>query len=433
MSTGWIVSLTGGRPGFQADVRAGVLMTLRAAGIVPTRMKLRDEDPWQAVDVDAVPEPLDGPVPHLLTLEATGVTVLLSLGERPYLLMWVTADAVDRRRLLACADGLADTCTPDLGWVFPSYDIDPPFADERSAIAARLTAGAGWSTAFDEQGPSGLGARTYFGPRALRHIPAAALRALPVPAQVTSTSWGGVRVDVVADLAAAEDEDILKAFDAATTSLAPTGFFATPEVTTRRITFIPPRWWSRGILGGSLDAGTGAGRASVGEGLGRLRAAAAGGATVENLHARNLAGPGADLTGLRAERADLTDADLRGTNLDGSVLVDVDLDGAQLENATFRGAQLDQVGLRNAEASHAVFAGAEIVSSFFEEARFVGSDFTRAAIVNTIFANADLSGADFSQARIDGCDFTGSQLKDARWTGARITGSTFDAGAEPFS
>jgi uncharacterized protein YjbI with pentapeptide repeats len=450
LTTGWIVSFVGGRPGFEAEVRAQVLRALRTHGIEAQRMRVRDEDPWQPVDADAVPDHLDGPVPHMLTIEAAGVTLLLSLGHDPYLLLRVSAGAVEPDALLSCADALADACRPDLGWVFPSFNVDPPYRDQRASLAARMQAGAGRSPDFYDRGPAGLGVRTYFGPLAVQQISESALRTLPPPASLTRTSWGGLRVDLAADLTAADDDFILQAYESAMRALEPTGFFATASVTPSGIRFAPASWWTPGALGRGRDAKM-PGPARSTNGAHPLEEAAAAGRTIEGANGRDLIAKGAQLAGLRVEGGDFTNADFAEARFDGAVLVDVDMDDAHIERATFRGAQLDQVGLRGAHAAHTSFKGAQIVSSFLEgagldDADFSGSQlqlselsqvsaraarFVGATIVHTNFSGADLSGADFSCAHIDRCDFAGALLENVRWTDARITASTFDSENEP--
>ena len=72
----YFISLLGGRPGWDAEVRASILAVLER---VPATMMLREEDGPQPFDRDAAIEEMDGPWPGLLRLEGDGFRLRLLL------------------------------------------------------------------------------------------------------------------------------------------------------------------------------------------------------------------------------------------------------------------------------------------------------------------------------------------------------------------
>ncbi len=453
----WLVTFVGGKPAWQDSVRKAILGALRASGFRPARTTTHDEVGAVPFNESEVTEPRDGPSQTLLFLEGAGFELEVALGTSPTLRLR-TEDGV---AAFACGDALASACEPDLGWVVPLPRPSPPLSDDEARLRSHLVTGAGRGGDFHDRGPGALGVRTWIGPRALRHVPREALLGLPPPVVAAETPWGGIRIDLVADPVSSDDAAVLSSFRAAMRTLEPTGFFASAVRTESGTRFEPPSWWSRNALGGEPASKPSASRPS-GDSA-RLRAAAAGGATLKDAAMRGFQGKGAVLTKLRAERVDLTGADLSEAKLDHAVLVDVDLDEAALDGATFESAQLDQVGLRKATGARVCFAGADLIHSFLQDATLTGADFggaklsgtaldgaslpgadfegalvedstfTRASLTNARFLRTELRRCDFGGADLTGADFSKAKLDRCNFEGAKTEGAKFDRGAEPKS
>ena len=109
-----------------------------------------------------------------------------------------------RAAMFDFADVLADQFQPDWGVAHLAYELRPQHrdtepwqdADERDA---ELLYSAAWIAPVDYfvEGPRGLGMRTYIGPHFVEQLGRERVESLPLV--VTKLSWGGYRVDLVAE------------------------------------------------------------------------------------------------------------------------------------------------------------------------------------------------------------------------------------------
>lgn len=131
----------------------------------------------------------------------------------------------DWPHLFALADALATAAKPDIAWAHLFAETPRPPADEADATQLLIDAGVvGGSSLLYDYGPCGLGLRTYLGPRLVALAGRDLL--LSTPAVVAETSWGGVRIDLVAEPWQASREELHAAWRAATEHLRAAGVFA---------------------------------------------------------------------------------------------------------------------------------------------------------------------------------------------------------------
>jgi hypothetical protein len=147
--------------------------------------------------------------------------------------------AKDYPLVFEASDAVAAACEPDIGWVHFSSHVNLPSAtpgDEIQEVMDLATdAHAG---RWRDQGPRGLGMRTYIGPLFLEQLGRERVLSLPVP--VTALSWGGVRVDLTERPWACTREELHDAWLRAMEHLRPAGIFATYQVSpTGAVKFTP--------------------------------------------------------------------------------------------------------------------------------------------------------------------------------------------------
>lgn len=311
----------------------------------------------------------------------------------------------------ALGDALAAAQRPDIGWLQPVADVEPPFDDETAATRCRMDQCCDGSVSvYDDFGPCGLGARTWLGAAMVELIGRERLRGAPV--QVEGLAWGGLRVDLVDDPLDADDGALASAWTAAMAALVDAGVFARSTLDEEGFAD-----FERGARF-NLDPHTRSLRDD-------LEACAADGRTLRDLSAPRAALGGAALFGLRADALDLRDADLRDAAFNDARLTDCGLAGARLDGATFDRAHLWQCDLRRALGHRVRFREAQIEASFFQGASLSAADFAGARLADVYFDGATMTGASFAGATSDGARFNGAQLDKADFTGARLGGADF--------
>lgn len=229
------LDMTGDRPFFRRDVLAPVLGSLAAQPLfAPERWGLGEGagHPFDLEDVLRVAR--DAGSQFMLQLERDARlkhSTLIRLSRKPGYTTELppATPAEDWRHLFELGDPLTEAYRPDIAWVHAFSTLDPPAATEAERTQLRMDASVvGSGVGYDDEGPGGLALRTYLGPRFVELIGRELL--LSAPAHVAELSWGGVRVDLVAEPWRAAQGELHAAWLAATEHLKSARFFSEQEV-----------------------------------------------------------------------------------------------------------------------------------------------------------------------------------------------------------
>lgn len=170
--------------------------------------------------------------PNILQLkrkERIQHSTFIRLSKRPGLTM--EADhpkPEDWSELFALGDTLAQVYHPEIAWVHGFSNTQPPVTNEMERAQFLLdSAVSGARPKYDDQGPRGLGMRTYFGPHLVDLL--GRERLIGSPGVVCELDWGGIRIDLVEQPWDVSQSELLQSWQAAMDHLRPTQVFA--EVT----------------------------------------------------------------------------------------------------------------------------------------------------------------------------------------------------------
>jgi hypothetical protein len=155
----------------------------------------------------------------------------LTLSKRPHLGMEFPVAKTPARNLplvFRAGDLLAAAVQPDMGWVHVCAQLPKPPKEPDDVTQSLMDLSSdGNPVDYSEDGPGGLGMRTYLGPFVVEQVGRERLKTLPKPAQVTELPWGGVRVDLAPEPWAASAKALRDSWQQAMKHLRPAEFFAT--------------------------------------------------------------------------------------------------------------------------------------------------------------------------------------------------------------
>ena len=204
--------MVGHRPLYQPDVLESLLDTFEANRLFAPKdwgLDERAHEPYSHTRVAKVAEgkPSDDLI-FLRRPRQLKQTTILRLDERPGAAteLSLKTPPSDWHHLFSLGDALAAAYQPDIAWVHIYSDAPPPFTTEAQELKYLMDAGVtGFSVGYRDNGPGGLGLRTYIGPRLIELFGRELL--LATPAVVAELPWGGACIDLVdqpwqADLAA---------------------------------------------------------------------------------------------------------------------------------------------------------------------------------------------------------------------------------------
>lgn len=223
------LDLVGGRPLSEAQTFGALLDAFEAHDLEPDTWAI-GEPPGRAYARDEVERALRGQSATAIGLfrkRAPRYHATLFGRDRPRVLVLFAPPPADRHHaaIAALGDGLAAAQRPDIGWLQPVADVEPPFDDETARVRGHMDQCCDGSVAeYDDHGPGGLGARTWLGPAMVELIGRDRLDAAPVKA--SKLDWGGLRVDLVDDPLGAADEALADAWTEAMQALDDAGVFA---------------------------------------------------------------------------------------------------------------------------------------------------------------------------------------------------------------
>jgi|307.fasta_scaffold89679_2 hypothetical protein len=127
-------------------------------------------------------------------------------------------DSEDFSRIMSTVDDIAARLEPEFGCLQPMIPDDRYY--DHNKLAAAYTFGE-----LQKNGPFGLAARNWLGPHMMKLFGDIDWARCGV--NVRREAWGGQRIDLVADLEAAEIEHLVQAEQCIKELLAPTGVLAT--------------------------------------------------------------------------------------------------------------------------------------------------------------------------------------------------------------
>lgn len=223
--------MTGEQPFYERTVLAPVIEALCAnASFVPEEMGLGEHSGRPFDIAEALLNAGGKSSQHMLRLERKSRlnhTTLVRLNNMPGLIVELSkaTPAADWRQLFDLADSLAEAYRPDIAWVHLYSSVEPPVdsdEDKTQALMDAVVVGSGIN--YMDDGPGGLGLRTYVGPRLVDLIGRDLL--LSTPVSLTELSWGGVRLDLVAEPWQATQSELHAAWLGATAHLRPAGVFS---------------------------------------------------------------------------------------------------------------------------------------------------------------------------------------------------------------
>jgi hypothetical protein len=225
--------LTGDRPLFRQDVLRPVLEAIQADPALAAEEWGLDEQSLRPIDLDQAASVARGvSSPHMLRLQRgkrVRQSTLIRLNRYPAVITEVppATPPQDWHHLFEFGDPLARAFRPDVAWVHVFRTDGEPVSggDPRRFEMDMGVTGSG--PVYDEDGPGGLGMRTYIGPHLVEAFGRDRLLSTPVPS--TELDWGGVRLDLVERPWEAPEAELLAAWQAAMSHLRPAEVFSEVE------------------------------------------------------------------------------------------------------------------------------------------------------------------------------------------------------------
>jgi hypothetical protein len=225
--------MTGDRPLFRPEVLRPVLEALQADPSLAADEWGLDESSPRPFDLDQTVSVARGvSSPHMLRLwrgKPVRQSTLVRLSRRPAVITELppATPPKDWHHLFELGDPLARAFQPDIAWAHVFRTDGEPVAGEDPRRFEMDMGVTGSGPVYDEDGPGGLGMRTYIGPRLVDFFGRDRLLSTPVP--VAELDWGGVRLDLVERPWEAPEADLLSAWQAAMNHLRPAEVFAEVE------------------------------------------------------------------------------------------------------------------------------------------------------------------------------------------------------------
>ncbi len=226
------IDLVGGKALHDPQVLAHVLDAFEIPGIEPTSWSV-GEPPGRPYARDEVHRMVLGQTATAVALhrEPTPAYHATLFGRhRPRILIQVSPPTRPHHdTIVALAQALVAAVQPEIGWLHPLIDAEPPFADEVTATRFQMDDGCdGAVSTFDEHGPGGLGAYTWMSEAMVAVIGRERLAQAPI--DVYQLPHAGVRVELVDNPLDADDARLAAAWTKAMNVLAGAEFFARPTV-----------------------------------------------------------------------------------------------------------------------------------------------------------------------------------------------------------
>lgn len=225
------ICMAGGPPLYQRQVLEPVLNAFQADPLFAAEGWGLDERSYFAYDeADILRIAKGDSSPYVLQLKrkhSLKHTALLRLNRKPALVVnfHPSTKAKDWPAIFAWAGALAAAYQPQIAWVHIFSAPEPPLEDEehkRHYLMDASVTGAGPD--YENDGPGGLGMRTYLGPDLVKRF--GRDRLLRTPAVVSELPWGGVCLDLVEQPWQANMPDLLIAWQATMDALRPAAVFA---------------------------------------------------------------------------------------------------------------------------------------------------------------------------------------------------------------
>jgi uncharacterized protein YjbI with pentapeptide repeats len=175
--------------------------------------------------------------PHLLCLKRTHRCkheTSITVSDRAVVTVRLApkTPARDWPLLFDLADALTEVLEPDIAWVHP-FSPEPQIPlDEENLVRHSMDASiVGGGAHYRDDGPGGLGARTYLSPRLTQLLGGELLST--IPAATAKLKTRGTRIDLVQDPWNASWPELLTAWQTATEHLKPAGVLTHTQAGTR--------------------------------------------------------------------------------------------------------------------------------------------------------------------------------------------------------
>jgi hypothetical protein len=229
------INMAGDRPLYYQETLASVLQALQANPLFSAEtwgLDERSNKPYEESKILLVANGKSSPfVLQLRRKKKIQHTTTIRLSNRPGVIVNVPPNtpSQDWFNIFELGDSLASAYQPDIAWIHLFADLELPFSDEHQKTQFIMDSGVvGSGSNYDDDGPGGLGIRTYIGPRLIEIFGRDLL--LNTPASVTEMNWGGVRIDLVEEPWSASQVALVSAWKVAMEHLRQAEVFSEVDI-----------------------------------------------------------------------------------------------------------------------------------------------------------------------------------------------------------
>ncbi len=310
---------------------------------------------------------------------------------------------------------------------------------------------------FPKYGPSGVGMKTYFGKEVIKLFTKELL--MEVPAVVTESEWGGIRIDLSEKQWEDSPEEMFQTWIKVMEHLEKSKLLAIPNIKESGfIDFTPSDMWKNkeailAKLGNNeeikVEEKAPENNVTIDSEkqivLNKIKEAQISKKQLKREKVANMDLSYADLEGLSVELFKLKNVNMKSASFIDSVLYDCRMENVNLEESSFENAGIGESYLLNCNFTKANMKNIRMNTSFCTESNFEEVDFSNGELRGTCideanlknaklinvdatmasFNDSNLTGADLSNGCFDKASFLNAKLDGVIWKGANIKNAEF--------